>query len=381
VTGQPTATEELLGESVSFARAREQSAFDALAGRARKKIVLFGAGRLGIKTLHALRDAGEEPLAFADNDANKVGSSVEGIEVFSLEKAARLFRDEGIFIVTTWRPEGGGMFERLRCLSSLRCDIIGSYITAGWRFDGILPHFAAERPSRLLEHRDELIAAAGVWSDSTSMEIFRQQLAWRLRGEFHGVSAPVGNQYFPEEIDGLNSSELFVDCGAFDGDTIQSIHWPIERVIAIEPDPVSAAKLRSRLRSGDSLHQVLVGETQGIANFNAEGTMASARSDSGLLSVPMTTLDALLQHEEPTFIKLDVEGDEMPALRGALRTLTRTQPVVAVCAYHRPDDIWEIPLFLKRLLPENKMLLRAHAFDGFELVVYSIPPSRMLRCP
>jgi hypothetical protein len=47
-----------------------------------------------------------------------------------------------------------------------------------------------------------------------------------------------------------------------------------------------------------------------------------------------------------------------------------------VCVYHRPEDLWRIPLFLHQILPENRIFLRAHEHDGFELVAYSVPPSR-----
>jgi len=106
--------------------------------------------------------------------------------------------------------------------------------------------------------------------------------------------------------------------------------------------------------------------------------MASARSDDGALEVPVETLDRLLQGEEPTFIKLDVEGDELRALQGAAGVLQRTRPIVAVCVYHRPADLWELPLFLRESLPHHRLYLRAHECDGFELVAYAVPLSR---CP
>ena len=88
-------------------------------------------------------------------------------------------------------------------------------------------------------------------------------------------------------------------------------------------------------------------------------------------------LDQVAAGERPTFIKLDVEGDELAALRGGRRTLEESQPVVAVCVYHRPEDLWSIPLFLHEALPAHSLFLRAHAWDGFELVAYAIPQARL----
>jgi hypothetical protein len=90
----------------------------------------------------------------------------------------------------------------------------------------------------------------------------------------------------------------------------------------------------------------------------------------------VATLDDLAAGTQPTFVKLDVEGDELAALEGGKATLERMRPVVAVCVYHRPEDLWTIPLFLHEVLPEHRMYLRAHAWDGFELVAYAVPPER-----
>ena len=79
-----------------------------------------------------------------------------------------------------------------------------------------------------------------------------------------------------------------------------------------------------------------------------------------------------------TFLKLDIEGAEQVALAGAGLTLERHQPLVAVCVYHRPEDIWTIPAFLRRALPRHRVFLRAHGCDGWELVAYFVPPAR---CP
>ena len=106
--------------------------------------------------------------------------------------------------------------------------------------------------------------------------------------------------------------------------------------------------------------------------------MAARRSDGGSMNIPVKTLDDLTTDERPTFIKLDVEGDELAALQGGRKTLKDSQPVVAVGVYHRPEDLWTIPLFLRDALPGHRMFLRSHAWDGFELVAYAVPPERCL---
>ena len=69
----------------------------------------------------------------------------------------------------------------------------------------------------------------------------------------------------------------------------------------------------------------------------------------------MTTIDRLAGGGRPTFVKLDVEGDELEALRRRQGDPGAGPAVVAVCLYHRPEDLWTIPLFLSEALPAHRL--------------------------
>src|SRR3954447_26328353 len=92
----------LLSESVSEAIARERSAFDEYAGTCRDRIVLFGARKLGRKTLAGLRAVGIEPLAFSDNDPQTWGTTLDGLSVYSPRDAAQQFGTNAVFVITIW---------------------------------------------------------------------------------------------------------------------------------------------------------------------------------------------------------------------------------------------------------------------------------------
>ena len=371
-------TEKLLEETVDSACIREEKAIDELLGNTNGRVVLFGAGRIGRKVVAALRQGGIEPLAFADNDPQLIGALVDGIQVLAPALAAQRWGRDALFVITTFLPTGGGMGDREVELSRLGCKRITSFLQVGWKFEGILPHFAADRPSGLLRHAPELAKVGRLWTDDLSRETYRKALYWRLHARFDAASQPVPDQYFPRDLLRPNSNEIFVDGGAYDGDTLRAAPWPLSKVLAIEPDPTNAARLRAAMRQNTQLHEVLLGSSSGFARFSGNGTMASSRSDIGTLEIPVATLDDLTKEEHPTFVKLDVEGDELVALKGGLGMLKREKPVVAVCVYHRPEDLWRIPTFLDESLPDHAFYLRAHAWDGFELVFYAVPRARCL---
>jgi hypothetical protein len=79
------------------------------------------------------------------------------------------------------------------------------------------------------------------------------------------------------------------------------------------------------------------------------------------VTVPVTSLDELLGADQATYIKLDVEGAELPVLAGAKKQLAG-RPKLFVAAYHHDRDLWEIPLALWAAQPEYKLYLRKHPY-------------------
>ena len=167
-------TGELLSESVEAARRREESAFEAQLAVSASRFVLFGAGSLGRKVLAALRRQHLEPLAFADNNPLLAGTARDGVPVMPPVSAAAQYGADALFIVTTFLPAGGGVRSRLGELAALGCRRTTSFLPVGWKHPGVLPHFAADRPSRLLSHAAELGRVGKLWADERSREVFRR---------------------------------------------------------------------------------------------------------------------------------------------------------------------------------------------------------------
>ncbi|MGN0909664.1 MAG: FkbM family methyltransferase, partial [Succinivibrio sp.] len=75
--------------------------------------------------------------------------------------------------------------------------------------------------------------------------------------------------------------------------------------------------------------------------------------------------------EKPTFIKMDIEGAELDCLKGAERILRELKPKLAICLYHKPFDIFEIPFYLKKIVPEYTFKIRQHQRSFADLVLYA----------
>lgn len=378
--------QELLSEPREDALARARSAFDEQAGASVAPLVLFGAGNLGRKTLAGLRAGGIEPIAFTDNNPSLWGKEVEGVRVLPPDEASRSLGERAVFVVTIWGGEGTDrMRERCSQLRRLGCARVVSFLPLFWKYPEIfLPHYAADLPHRVLDARERIEEAFGLLSDDASRTEFVGEVRWRLRGDFDDLGEPVSNEiYFPEDLHRLSPDEVFVDCGAFDGDTIRRFlaRQPDfrGRIKALEPDPANFFKLAryveslpAALRRRIDIFPWAASSRREVLRFNATGT-AAASVGSGSMQVQGVALDELLEDCRPTYIKMDTEGAEPEAIRGAFRTIAAHRPAMAICVYHRQDHLWEIPLLIDSCAGGYRFHLRPQVLEGWDLVCYAIP--------
>jgi FkbM family methyltransferase len=381
----------LFAEGIEGARKREQSEFDRLLEANHGRLVLFGAGTLGQQALNCLRADGVEPLAFSDNNSAVWGQSVSDLTVLSPEDAAHRFGASALFVVTIWNDKQR-FAETAERLAALGCRRVVSSPGLRWKYRNRIPPFPfffLDLPSRVHQSAADVFKAATLWEDEQSRREYLSQIRMRLLGDLEHLPPPVPNQYAPSDLFSPIESEVFVDCGAFDGDTVQSFisSWggKFQAVKALEPDPSSYKKLVDYVeRQPGSIAerveviQVAIGEETGVVPFRADGTMGAAVSADGDVRITCVTLDELFDAECVSYIKMDIEGQEPAALRGASRLLARCRPVLAICVYHELDHLWSIPIYLHQHLNDYALYLRPHKADGWDLIVYAVPVERLV---
>jgi FkbM family methyltransferase len=380
----------LLAEDVEEARRRERAAFDGLAAPFADRLVLFGAGNLGRKTLAGLRRMGVEPLAFADNNPALWGTRVEGLAVHSVPEAAATYGQNAAFVVAIWLGEGHDrMGDRQKQLREAGCRTVVPFNSLFWKYAEVfLPHYTLDLPHRVLEAREDVLAAFSLLSDGASRLEFLAQVRWRLRADYDSLPDLAGHEiYFPADLVELRGDEAFVDCGAFDGDSTRAFlarcGGTFASIDAFEPDPANFRKLeafRSSLAPEAAgrfhLHQAATGRQACRLSFEAQGT-GSSHVGSGDLQVDCLALDEALEGRRPTILKMDIEGSELDTLAGAAGTIREAMPMIAVSAYHLQDHVWKVPLLIRSLAPGYRFHLRPHCLDGWDLVCYAVPPGRL----
>ena len=195
-----------------------------------------------------------------------------------------------------------------------------------------------------------------------------------------------GKQYFDLPIvDWMSCSnnEIFIDCGAFDGWSIKGFiefcGGKYDKIYSFEPIPSQYENTLININEAGikrvELIQKGVWNCKGVSNFVSNGG-GSRIDNEGTIPVELVSIDEVIpENEKVTFIKMDIEGAESQALQGAVNTIRRCKPKLAICIYHKPMDIIEIPILIKSILPEYKFYIRHHSPTRDETVLYALPPT------
>jgi FkbM family methyltransferase len=381
--------ELLLAESADAARQRETETFGNLGGSESGQIVLFGAGNLGRRTLAGLRKVGIEPACFVDNNEGRWGQNIEGLSVLSPQEGARRYGEHATFVVTIWGALGADrMNSRIASLRQMGCKTVVPFVSLYWKYSDIfLPHYTIDQPHKVLLQCGQVREAFYLMANPQSRREYIEQLRFRLFGDFSCLRGPVqGAIYFQDDLFRLEKNEIFVDCGAFDGDTIslflEKTARSFERIIAFEPDPTNFQQLTERVSAMPSevferisLIEAATGESDSQVRMTV-GAGPSSQLGLGDCQVKCVALDSVLKEVPVSIIKMDIEGSELAALSGSRQLIKQFSPVLAVSAYHKQEDLWNIPLFLHNLNLNYSFHLRPHMIEGWDLVCYAIPSSR-----
>jgi FkbM family methyltransferase len=345
-------------------------------------LLLFGASQLGLRALAGLRRLGIEPLAFVDNQPSKWNGNFGGLPVLSPAESLRRFGTSASFIVCIWRS--WAVMNQLECLG---CRSAVEFKALFWHFpDEFLPNMRVDRPHLILQQAKTVRDVFSVLSDDASRVEYVQQIEWLLNYEFGPLAVIThGEQYFEKQLFVTHEREVFVDCGAYTGDTLRAFlrHYPEPHALhAFEPEPANLAALLDwrdhqpqELRDRVFVHPFAASDRRQRLRFCADG-VGSAVDQFGSIEVETMTLDEVLADEAVTFIKMDIEGGEPDALDGAAHLVARCRPVVAVCLYHRQEHLFTVPNKLREIYDGYKFFIRRYGDQFGDIVCYAVPPER-----
>ena len=200
-------------------------------------------------------------------------------------------------------------------------------------------------------------------ADDTSKKVFQNAVMYKLTGRIDYLfecETPCDEVY--QNILKFNDNETYFDLGAYRGDTVAeflSVVSDYNKIVAVEPDLKTYNKLCVATESVKNITNVnaCVSDIDGEIKFEMNGSRGSTigKGESIINSV---TIDTLTRMNIPTYIKMDIEGAEAIAIRGGENTIINHKPKMHIAAYHRSEDLFDIPERILSLRTDYKIYLR-----------------------
>jgi FkbM family methyltransferase len=344
-----------------------------------KPVWIFGAGNFGRDICRILQNEGYEVGGFVETKPNL--KTIQGLPVLSwpelkpqhikAQLALGIFNRNSAFDELQTIAKAGGYGNVF-----LPWDLYGQFgKDLGWRF------WLSQR-NMLLSNLQRIGNVCLRLADDESKTTLLRICAFRLGldiaySSFRHTEEQYFNQLTLPQLSG--EGIVYVDCGAYNGDSyLDLIDRPqitCDMAFLIEPDPVNYNALVNAVshRGNVVCLPLAVAQNYTILTFNAGQGEGGAISESGNIHVAASALDQLIPNLHVDFIKLDVEGGESHAIKGAVNLIQRSRPVLAISLYHRPEDIWLIPELLFEICPEYNFFIRQHYYNSFDSVLYVVP--------
>jgi FkbM family methyltransferase len=365
----------------------ELSWFDDIAGEFHSRIVIYGFGDLGRKMLSGMRKIGIEPLGIIDAGMAVKTELIENIPCVSIEEGAKRWGDNAIFVIAIFNQSGEREFKAIKkTLEAQNVKHIAYFLSYFWKYAStFLPYYSISLPSQAFAQVEQIKKAFDLLEDNRSREDFAFFIE-SVTSPFPERTLPAVSKehtYFPKDIICLSYDEVFIDCGAFQGDNLKKLHsltrGRCKAYIGVEPDPTNYAKLQRcidefRISFDGELNAQAcgVGSHRHTVRFNSQGTISSSIAEIGRNTILINSLDDIVGSYVPTYIKMDVEGFELESLEGAENLLRKYCPKLAICIYHVQDHIWSVPLSIRSISSKYKIYLRRHREFLDDVVVYAV---------
>ncbi len=313
-----------------------------------KPIVLYGMGNGADKIIKVLEDYNIKYSGVFASDGFVRKKIFHGFEISSYSALKEEFGDMIVLLCFgSQLPEVIGNIKKIAAEQELyapEVPVIG---------DGL---FTEEYYNQNKESFDYVCSRL---ADSLSKKTFENIIKYKLSGKIEYLLDCEVSEDEPYETFLKLENETFLDLGAYNGDTVTDFVnrcKSYKKIYAVEPDLKTFRKLEKNTQwlKNISLIHACVSDKCALLPFSMKGGRNSALGEGELLkSITVDSIGA-----EPTYIKMDVEGEEIGAILGSRESILSKKPKMLVSAYHRTDDLIKIPQTVLGIRDDYKIYLR-----------------------
>lgn len=354
-----------------------------------KMIVLWGAVTKSVKEVVEQYDNLD---CIIDSDSEKWNTKCESLNIYPPEHLYALSPATHIILVTARTSNVYSITKIIKSVDNF--DVF--YINV------ISNNFFCHFSNQLYDNLSKIKHVENNLSDDMSKKIYRECVYRRIIGatsEFKGLKVPNNPQYiFLPMFKKMSNNEIFIDCGGYIGDSIEKLVNAfgnnIKKIYSFEcfdKNIPMICETGKNLNKNGWIGELIiepyaVSDKNTIVTFNDIGIPESGYLAETRLTVqyneklaPVRTFeveakaidDFISEDEKISFIKMDIEGAEYAALKGAEKTIKKFKPRLAISIYHNPSDYWRIYELIHDYCSDYKFAVRHHANNHLDTVLYA----------
>lgn len=343
----------------------------------KRPIVLYGLGFFGAVIVRNFKQAGILVECFCDSKKRGIDEETS-LPIISPEELVKEYSNANVVISVANPANEESVHTTVKSLGFNDDQIF--YFRDAYQF---MQQSRVERvgmcPLDFAEHIEGYQYAYNFFHDIESKNIILEIINSYFYHDLFTYDSPK-NSYFPPQFT-FHQHEVFIDGGLYTGDTteefIRRVNGTYKRIIGFDIDEVNLLQAHENLDSYSKVEIVPKGLWNCTKSMTAElGIKAGSNiKEGGKDTVELVSLDEFFQEKTakdyPTFIKLDIEGSEKQALLGAKKIIQRSKPKLAVCVYHKPEDLYELLRLIKELNPDYNMFLKHYSPYIWDTVLYA----------
>lgn len=321
-----------------------------------KTVLIYGTGNGADKIIDELERLGVKISGVFASDGFVRSRVFRGFPVISYSEAKEKFGDFLTLIsFGSQRPEVLENFRRIageREAYSVDVPVYG---------DNIFNRDFYEK------HKNEIDEVKSMLCDEKSRQVYINVINFKLMGEMHYLTdCETDRNEAYKNILRLSDDEIYLDLGAFNGDTVEEFLSHVnsyKKIIAAEPDRKNFTKLQKNTENLKDIEllNVCISDKNGEILFSSDGGR-NGKADGKGIAVSSMTVDEIIGENEVSYIKFDVEGLEKEALLGAKETIKRLKPKMLVSCYHRSEDVFTLPSLVKSIRADYNVYIRHNPY-------------------
>jgi FkbM family methyltransferase len=224
-----------------------------------------------------------------------------------------------------------------------------------------------------VKEKNNILETINVFEDEISKNIYVETICNRIAPHLalkNYNELESQGEYFAHGLFELSDNEYLVDAGAYIGDSLDEFMKIVNKqygsvyLFELDKDNFSILCKKITNLALERIYPINKGVYSENERIEYSGSSGGANiSENSGKYAEVVKLDDELSGKRVTFIKMDIEGSEMDALKGAESIIKEQKPKLAISVYHHLSDIWKVPMYIKSISKsaDYKICLRHHS--------------------